>query len=104
MINTTITVMIDSTRYEFKTELSAVADWAETPEETAIGLLFEGVEQLARALGVPRPEPQAPGEDTPLKDPEQERAAQLIAEVNSGEIKSHVANCHCPQGKVGCTR
>lgn len=152
MITTRIVIEIDGTPYEFSTELPGTADWARTQEETAIGLLFEGTEQIARVLGVPRPEPQevpaeeidtrrcgsrhweAPDtcsrqcgktaghvergdtkhqtpsgkliwfEDVPLEDPEQERAAQLIAKVQSGEIKTHTDDCGCPMGKVGCAR
>jgi hypothetical protein len=55
MIKTTIIAEIDGQHFEFNADLPGVAAWASTPGETATGLLFEGVEQLSRALNAAPP-------------------------------------------------
>jgi hypothetical protein len=63
MIKSCITVEIKGRTFEYCAELSDVATWADTPEETAIGLLNGQMDQLYRALAVDRPEPLPPAEE-----------------------------------------
>src|SRR4051812_27087312 len=60
MIKTTLRAEIAGVLYEYVVEMPGTAPWADTPEETAVGLLNESMDQLTRALG---------NEDTP-REPE----------------------------------
>ena len=51
MIRTTLRAEIAGVLYEYVVELPGTAAWADTPEETAVGLLHESMDQLTRALG-----------------------------------------------------
>lgn len=50
MIKTTIIALIEGRRYEFTAELAETAAWADTADETAIGLLHDSMDQLAKAI------------------------------------------------------
>lgn len=50
MIKTTIIALIEGRRYEFTAELAEVAGWADTANETAIGMLHDSMDQLSKAI------------------------------------------------------
>lgn len=50
MIKTTIIALIEGRRYEFSAELAEVAGWADTANETAIGMLHDSMDQLSKAI------------------------------------------------------
>lgn len=57
-IKTTVRAEIDGAVFEYIVELPGTAPWADTLEETAIGLLYDSLDQLSRTLATVDAEPQ----------------------------------------------